>query len=83
MPVASRLLDRWKAWKMGGALCSEMEASTLYILSSIYRMRAAGIMLLLVNQEGGEKDMVRWTNKTRLLETSIEALKILIQRDRV
>ena len=46
MPVDSRLLNRWKAWVQGGAICSEMEAAAIFILSSIYRKRASGIMLI-------------------------------------
>ena len=42
MPLADKLLKRWKAWEVGGAVCSEMESSTLFILSSIYRKRAGG-----------------------------------------
>jgi uridine phosphorylase len=82
MPVASRLLDRWEAWKQGGAICSEMEASTLCVLGSIYRKRAGGIMLIAINQEGTDEDMVPCTDISELLETSIEAVKILIEGDR-
>jgi uridine phosphorylase len=82
MPVASRLLDRWRAWVQGGAICSEMEASTLFVLGSIYQKRAGGIMLIMSNQEAREEDMGRYTDLTNLLKTSIEALKILIEKDR-
>ncbi|NBT14164.1 MAG: hypothetical protein EBS56_11410, partial [Planctomycetia bacterium] len=30
MPIAEDLQRRWKAWMAGGAICSEMEAATLY-----------------------------------------------------
>lgn len=79
MPVATRLLDRWKAWKMGGAICSEMEASTLFILSSYLHCRAGGIMLIMANQESTDRTVV--TDLTNLLQVSIEAVKILIEQD--
>ena len=44
MPVSGKLQDRWKAWIKGGALCSEMEASTIFVVSSFLKCRAGGIM---------------------------------------
>ena len=81
MPVANRLLDRWKAWKDGGAICSEMEAAVLFIISSIQRVRAGGIMLIAANQESPEPLGVV-EDLTNLIETSIEAVKILIEQDK-
>lgn len=80
MPVANHLLDRWKAWKMGGAICSEMEAATLFIVSSYLRRRAGGIMLIMANQESANHTVV--TDLTNLLQVSIEAIKTLIEQDR-
>jgi uridine phosphorylase len=82
MPDANRLLDRWKAWKMGGAICSEMEASSRFILSSILRKRAGGIMLIVANQELDEPHRMVVRDLTDLIETSVEAVRILIERDR-
>lgn len=82
MPVASRLLDRWKAWKMGGAICSEMESAVLFILSSIHRVRAGGVMLVAANQESDEPNLGSVEDLTDLIKTSIEAVKILIEQDR-
>ncbi len=46
MLVNGRLLQCWKALVDGGALCSEVEASTIFVLSSIYRKLAGGVMLI-------------------------------------
>jgi len=46
MPIATRLKERWHAWVAGGAVCSEMEAATIFVVSSYLRVRAGGIMLL-------------------------------------
>jgi uridine phosphorylase len=81
MPVSSRLLERWKAWQMGGSICSEMEAATIFILSSIYRTRAGGIMMIGMKEESEEKRKAS-RDLSVLLETAIEGLKILIERDR-
>jgi len=82
MPVAERLMERWKAWKMGGAISSEMEAAAIFILSSIYRTRAGGIMLVAANQESKNPERKIVEDLDELLRTSIEALKILIEQDR-
>ena len=82
MPVANRLLERWKAWKDGGCLCSEMEAATVFILSSIYRVRSGAVMLMGINQESDDPDITPHRDQTDLLKTAIEALKILIEKDR-
>ncbi|TRZ47132.1 uridine phosphorylase [bacterium] len=82
MPVADRLLERWKAWKMGGAISSEMEAAAILILGSIYRVRAGGIMLVAGNQESKSPQRKIVEDLDELLRTSVEALKILIEQDR-
>jgi len=81
MPVASRLQQRWKAWVQGGAICSEMEAAAILVLSSIYRTRASGIMLIGWNQEGPNPEE-HVSDLTALLETAVEAVRLLIERDR-
>jgi len=81
MPVTDHLLERWKAWKMGGAISSEMEAAAILVLSSIYRVRAGGIMLVAANQESKSPVHKVVEDLDELLRTSIEALKILIEQD--
>ncbi len=84
MPVAAQLQDRWRAWVMGGALCSEMEAATLFVVASVLGKRAGGIMLV-------HDDVATSTwlsaeeNKLaigRLIDAAVAGLKILIERDR-
>jgi uridine phosphorylase len=85
MPVDARLNRRWKAWIAGGAVCSEMEAAALFILSSIYRKRAGGVMLMASLYEESdltpeEKDAL--LDVDRPIRVAIEAIKILIENDR-
>ena len=49
MPIAAELGRRWAAWMAGGAICSEMEAATLFIVASTLRVRAGGVMLIFQN----------------------------------
>ena len=46
MGVANELLARWRAWEIGGAICSEMEASALFVIASMLRLRAGGVMMV-------------------------------------
>lgn len=89
MPVDMRLADRWKAWVEGGAICSEMEAASIFILSSIYRKRAGGVMLMAkLDLEGEPQSLEDRTNSMelfdihRVVRVAIEGLKVLIERDR-
>ncbi len=84
MPVASRLKERWDAWMAGGAICSEMEASALFIVASTLGVRAGGIMMIL-----GHHDMAPMTDEElaagsldNLLPAAITGLRNLIAHDR-
>lgn len=87
MPVADHLMNRWKAWVAGGAICSEMEAAALFIISSIHRKRAGGVMLMAGGAEHTpqtEEEMREFHELfdiNRAIKTAIEAIKILIQKD--
>ena len=88
MPVAKRLQDRWNAWIQGGAVCSEMEAAAIFIISAIHRKRAGGVMLMAANDGGDlktEEDIAKWMamfDVNRAILVAIEGLKRLIQSDR-
>ncbi len=72
MPVAHRLQDRWSAWVQGGALASEMEASTIFVVSRVLHCRAGGIMIY----GGTHGDL------SNLLETAVAGVKLLIEQDK-
>ena len=68
---------------MGGAICSEMEAATLFVLGNIYRVRTGGIMLVAANQESENPNAGSVEDLTDLLAVSVEALKTLIEQDKL
>ena len=74
MPMAHRLHDRWNAWVAGGAICSEMEASAIFVLGAIHRVRTGGVMQM--HSGDGSVD------RGQLLTASVEALRVLIENDR-
>lgn len=88
MPMAQRLEEHWNALVAGGAMCSEMESAALFILSSIYRKRAGGVMLVInesdlseTPEEDAQKHMKEF-DADRVIKVAVEGLKILIAADR-
>lgn len=88
MPMAARLEERWNAWIAGGTMCSEMESSVLFVLASLYRKRAGGVLLVINESELGEtaesdgdKHMTEFDPEV-LIRAAIEGLKKLILADR-
>jgi uridine phosphorylase len=84
MPVADQLHTRWKAWVEGGAICSEMESAAIFILASIHRKRAGGVMMMVGAGDGlpeteADKELFHGDQAIR---TAIEGVKILIERER-
>ncbi len=88
MPLAGQLAARWQAWKAGGAICSEMESSALFILAGMHRKRAGGIMLLIGDpteevatpEEAARLEALLDIN--RAIKVAVEALRLLIEQDR-
>jgi len=71
--VSEKLLDRWRAWEVGGAICSEMEASAIFIIASMLKVRAGGIMAMHGEGEFGSLEP--------LIETAILGVRELIKGD--
>ncbi|HET9224551.1 MAG TPA: nucleoside phosphorylase, partial [Roseiflexaceae bacterium] len=72
MPVGQQLQERWNAWVQGGVLCSEMEASTLFVVARALGKRAGGVMIA-----AGTADSL-----DALISVAVEAVRLLITRDR-
>jgi len=71
---SEQLKDLWRAWQIGGAICSEMEISTICIVSSILRARAGGIMAMHGEGEFGPLD--------GLIVAAVESVRELIKMDK-
>ncbi len=72
MPVGPELINRWNAWVRAGVLCSEMEASTLFVVARLLGRRAGGIMIA-----GGTTN-----DLSNLAQTAVLAIRNLIEQDR-
>jgi uridine phosphorylase len=82
MPAGERLRYRWRAWIQGGALCSEMEAATIFVLASILRKRAGCVAVVAGNQERDGKVSDESFSLAPLILTAVQALRLLIVQDR-
>jgi uridine phosphorylase len=71
--ISEELKDLWRAWQIGGAICSEMEISTICVVSSILAARAGGIMAMHGEGEFGPLD--------GLIVAAVESVKELIKMD--
>lgn len=84
MPVSYELNNKWQAWIKAGCLASEMEGAALFVVSSVLRARAGAIFSCVWNQErvklGLSNPEVHDTSDA--IDTAIEALKILIEKDK-
>ena len=74
MPMSDQLQQQWKAWVMGGVLCSEMEAAALFVVSSVLGKRAGGLMLGLNNVQPPDA-------MSNLCATAVEGVRRLIALD--
>jgi uridine phosphorylase len=88
MPLEKQLTERWNAYVAGGALCSEMESAAIFILSSIYRKRAGGCMLVVnesalsdISPEDSHKHIAEFDAEA-VIRVGVEGIKLLIERDR-
>ena len=84
MPVAKRLQERWDAWMGGGAICSEMEAAGLYIVSQVLRVRATGIMMIMGHPDQSPMSAEEWeaSKVDHVLPVAIEGMREIIRRDK-
>ncbi len=84
MPASAELLYKWEAWKRAGAIASEMESATLFIVASVLRVRCATVLLLCRNKEREKLEnsgIIRVTDTEQAIITAIEALRIVIAKE--
>lgn len=81
MPVSYELHSKWEAWKKAGAIASEMESATLFLVASVRGVRCATVLLLCRNLEreaitrSGE--ISTWETAPAI-ETAVRAIKNMI-----
>ena len=75
---------KWKAWKRGGCLASEMESAALYIVSAVRGLRSGAIFHCVWNQEQAGSGMPTKRNEdtTNAIHDTVEAQRLLIEADK-
>ena len=83
MPMGYELMEKWNAWIKAGCLASEMESSTLYIVSQILGARAGCVLNVVWNQERERNGMSNPNSHDTSLaiKASVEAVRILIEKE--
>lgn len=84
MPVSYELQQKWEAWRRLGVLASEMESAALFVAADALKVRCGSVFHVIWNQERNAAglDQIKDENTDAAIRTGIEAIKILIQRDR-
>ena len=84
MPVSYELLNKWEAWKRLGVKASEMESAALFVVAAALGVRCGSCFHVVWNQEreaaGLDQQMSEDTSAA--VRVGVEALKLLIERDR-
>lgn len=84
MPVSHELSEKWEAWKRLGVLASEMESAALFTVAAARKVRCGAVFHTIWNQErkaAGFSEPDDFDTERAVL-TAVEAIKLLIQKDR-
>ena len=84
MPTEKDLCEKWEAWKRLGVLASEMEASTLFVVSASLGAKAGAVFLSVWNQErflaGLDDNSDEMHDTEKAIKTAVEAIRNLIKK---
>ena len=75
VPMGEQIKAEYKMWRKSNVLLTEMESSVMFVISSIRRCRASGIMAY-----SDSPDVADSVDKA--IRTACEAIRSLIRRDR-
>lgn len=84
MPVSAELMQKWEAYLKCGALASEMESATLFIVAAVRRVRIGTVLLVIGNQTRrtmGLED-IQVHDTASCIKVAVDALRRLIAQDK-
>ncbi|MFU0800940.1 MAG: uridine phosphorylase [Xylanivirga thermophila] len=83
-PVAYELINKWNAWMAGGALASEMECATLFIVATVLKVRIGAVILAMANQERRRLGMddPKVYDTEGAIKVALGAMRNLIKHDK-
>lgn len=82
--VSAELFQKWEAWKRCGVLASEMECSTLFVVSALRKMRAGAILRVIWNQERTNSGYQEVTvdDNSDIIKAAVIAMQHIIESDK-
>lgn len=83
-PLSHELIKKSEAWISAGAIASEMESAALFIAASVLRVRMGTVLLIAGSYVRKKLGLAnpRVDDPGKAIEVGIEAIKILISRDK-
>ncbi len=84
MPVGSELNYKWNAYKKAGVVGSEMECSTVFVVSAVRGSRSGAVLNVLWNQErkkSGLSNPIDLSSE-KGINTAVRAMQLLIEQDK-
>ena len=83
-PVYYELQQKWESWKRLGVLASEMESAALFVVAAALGCRCGSCFHVVWNQEreAAGLDQKMSEDTSAAVRVGVEALKLLIRRDR-
>lgn len=84
MPIRNELINSWNAYIDAGALCSEMESATLFIVGSYRKVRVGSVISIASNQEREKRGLEsqRVNDTESAIKVAIDAIKMLIKEEK-
>jgi len=81
MPDGPRLRAELAMWARAGVIANDMESSTLFVLSSIRRLRAGSVLLCVDEVGAGEIHHLDPSYMETMLKVAVGAIRRLIESD--
>jgi uridine phosphorylase len=82
MPRREDLEHELEVWARAGVVANDMESATILVVSSVRKLRA-GVILLVVDELGaGEIHHLDPSHMDRMLRVAVDAIRRLIEQDR-
>ncbi len=83
-PVGQRLIENWQAYCDLGTICSEMESSTLFIVSQAKHVRSGAMFMAIANQERAKQGLSNPQDHDLhpMFSCAVETMRTLIAHDK-
>ena len=83
-PIGPELIQKWAAYRAGGALATSMECAPLFLVGASLGIRIGAVLVSATNYASYSGDVKDYPYgfEHLAIETGIEAMRMMILRDR-